>query len=329
MNENDIRPDNLKKKIRKLSTIDLHNILLHKNDYIEVVCPACESNSNKFIFEKEGFNFVSCNECETVFVNPRPTADLIKKYYNTSHVIKFWNEEVYPKSEDIRRQKIFATRVQKVKELCSRHNAKTNNLLDVGAGFGTFCEEIIKLKLFKNVLAVEPSHTMALTCQKKGIEVIKKTIEDVLLDPVDVITSFELIEHLFCPKQFINACSKNLKTNGLFFITTPNIKGFDLLTLQKVSNNICGPGHLNYFHPQSLQFLLKKCGFKVIEILTPGKLDAELVRKKVLSNEIDISEQPFLKLILIEQWSLVGEKFQAFLANNLLSSHMWMVAQKM
>ena len=29
-----------------------------------------------------------------------------------------------------------------------------------------------------------------------------------------------------------------------------------------------------------------------------------------------------------EQWESVGQPFQSFLANNLLSSHLWMVAQK-
>jgi hypothetical protein len=86
--------------------------------------------------------------------------------------------------------------------------------------------------------------------------------------------------------------------------------------------------HLNYFHPESLSSLVRSSGFAVLEVQTPGKLDAELVRKKVLAGEFDLGDQRFLRQILVDKWEQVGEAFQAFLAGNQLSSHMWLVAQK-
>ena len=328
MKEHDIRPDYMMKKIMDLAMIDINSIMQHKKDFIQVACPACESNDYDFCFTKNGFHFVNCNQCETLYINPRPNPELLNKFYNNSKETQYWNQEVYPKNEKARRDKIFAPRAKKVVELCLRYNVSTDVLLDVGAGFGTFCEEVSKLFFFKKVIAVEPSESLALSCQNKGIEVIQKPIEDLGLNPVNVITNFELIEHLFWPKDFIISCANALTTDGLLFLSTPNIKGFDLLTLKELSDNIVGPRHLNYFHPHSLKYLLEKCGFMVIEILTPGKLDAELVRKKILSNAFDISHNPFLKLILIEQWNSLGNSFQAFLAENLLSSHLWIVAQK-
>jgi len=38
-----------------------------------------------------------------------------------------------------------------------------------------------------------------------------------------------------------------------------------------------------------------QCGFEVLESLTPGQLDAELVRRKALSGELDLSADEFLK----------------------------------
>ena len=137
--------------------------------------------------------------------------------------------------------------------------------------------------------------------------------------------NFELIEHLFWPKDFINACSKILSNDGLFILTTPNVKGFDLLTLGKLHINFAGPNHLNYFHPKSLVMLLQNCNFEVLEILTPGKLDAEMVRNKIISNEINTKNQPFLNYVLLDEWDNLGKKFQKFLVDNLLSSHLWMV----
>ena len=187
-----------------------------------------------------------------------------------------------------------------------------------------------KLALFKHIIAVEPSSDLAKTCAKKGLNVIEEPIENVtFIEKADVITNFELIEHLFWPEDYISACASLLNTGGLFICTTPNIKGFDLLMLGEVSDNISGPNHLNYFNPKSFCHLLQRCGFRILETLTPGELDGELVRKKVLSGEFSLNGQPFLEEVLIHKWNLVGNQFQQFLRESGLSSHMWIVGQKL
>jgi 2-polyprenyl-3-methyl-5-hydroxy-6-metoxy-1,4-benzoquinol methylase/ribosomal protein S27E len=328
MKEKDIRPDSLMRENDKLFAEDVQKIHKRRSEFAEIPCPACESSNWKVLFEKEDFQFVCCAECEAVFINPRPTSEMLTEFYTTSKSIKHWNDRIFPASEESRRSIIFAPRAQRIAQLCSKYNARTKVLCDVGAGFGTFCEEIEKLAVFDRVFAVEPSHDMAETCRRKGLDVIEKPIEEVDLDEVSVITSFELIEHLYWPKDFLQACAGALHKGGLFVLTTPNIKGFDLLVLGKLSDNIGGPNHLNYFHPKSLCHLLQSCGFEVVEVMTPGELDAELVRKKILSGQLDISNCPFLKHLLIDNWETKSEAFQRFLQHNQLSSHLWMVARQ-
>ena len=201
--------------------------------------------------------------------------------------------------------------------------------MEVGAGFGTFCEEIGRVKMFDRGIAVEPTPGLAQTCRNKGLEVIQKPIEQVKLekDSVDVIACFEVLEHLFAPREYLRACAALLSPGGLLVLTCPNIKGFDLVVLKERSATIDAE-HLNYFHPKSLSLLADTVGLKVLELTTPGKLDCELVRKMVIGRSFDLNDQPFLRGILIDRWEEVGGRFQDFLANNRLSSHMWMVAQK-
>ena len=262
-----------------------------------------------------------------MFINPRPSLNHLNKFYESSKCLKHWNK-FFASTEDSRRQNIFVPRAVQVIELCKKYGVNTKTLLDVGAGFGTFCEEVEKHNFFDKVIAVEPSVALAEACRKKGLNVIDKPIEEISLDEVDVITNFELIEHLFCPKDFVKSCYDALSSEGLLILTTPNIKGFDLVILGKISTNIAGPNHINYFHPASLTLLLENSGFKVVEVLTPGKLDAELVRKKIISKELDTTNNPFLQLILIDKWGEIGKNLQNFLSNNNLSSHMWIVAKK-
>jgi 2-polyprenyl-3-methyl-5-hydroxy-6-metoxy-1,4-benzoquinol methylase/ribosomal protein S27E len=327
MKEDDIRPAELMLENQKLRKEDALELINKKSDFVTVSCPACDSDNYQDVFEKEGFNFVICKDCESYFINPRPTPNMLNSFYENSRCLKHWNT-LYSKTESARKNEIFIPRTNSVLEICKKFHVNNDTILDVGAGFGTFCEEIQSRQFFKKVIAVEPSNDLANACRQKGIDVIEKPIEDIDLDPVDVITNFELIEHLYYPKQFVQSCAKSLTKNGLFILTTPNIKGFDLATLGMLSTNIAGPNHLNYFNPDSLSKLLENCGFKVVEILTPGKLDAELVRKKFLEGELDPQKLPFLKQILIDKWEKLGSNFQQFLIDNGLSSHLWIVAQK-
>jgi SAM-dependent methyltransferase len=141
-----------------------------------------------------------------------------------------------------------------------------------------------------------------------------------------VVASFEVIEHLFAPREFVEHTVRLLRPGGLLMLTCPNGQGFDVEVLGTASNTV-DHEHLNYFNPSSLGRLLAGCGLELVESFTPGKLDAELVRNKVLAGEFDLSSQPFLRRVLIDQWQELGAAFQEFLIASGQSSNMWIVAR--
>jgi hypothetical protein len=63
-------------------------------------------------------------------------------------------------------------------------------------------------------------------------------------------------------------------------------------------------------------------------VSTPGRLDAEFVRTAALAGRCDLSNQPFLRRVLIDEWDTLGWPFQQFLADRKLSAHMWAVFRK-
>ncbi|MBI3855479.1 MAG: methyltransferase domain-containing protein [Planctomycetes bacterium] len=308
---------------------DVRRLLEHKPRFVKVACPACAADVPRPAFEKMGFSYVVCSRCETMYVSPRPTPELLELYYSTSENYAYWNAHIFPASEAARREKIFRPRAERMAEICRRHRVPGGTLLEVGAGFGTFCEEISRLGFFKRVIAVEPTPDLAATCRRKGLEVVQKRIEEARIDggPVNAVASFEVIEHLFAPREFLEGCARLLPPGGLLVLTCPNGKGFDIQILGPLSGAV-DTEHLNYFHPASLALLVSDAGFDVVEALTPGKLDAELVRKKALSGELDLSKEPFLKDVLIDRWESLGGSFQQFIADHGLSSHLWLVARR-
>ena len=137
---------------------------------------------------------------------------------------------------------------------------------------------------------------------------------------------------MVCPTTYLTLarlrrCGQLQGGGGVIILTCRNVKGFDIIVLQALSDTV-DTEHLNYFHPASLSHLLTECSFEVLEVLTRGKLDAELVRKKILTGELDVSSRPFLKQVLVDEWKRVGDAFQQFLIANRRSSHMWLAAHK-
>jgi 2-polyprenyl-3-methyl-5-hydroxy-6-metoxy-1,4-benzoquinol methylase len=330
LREDEIRPTELMDKQREMLLADIDRMLSRQGEFVSVACPACGSAKGRFKFEKNGMRYEDCAECATFFVNPRPSPEVLDWFYRESPNYAYWNDVIFPASEAARREKIFAPRVDRVLGLCRKYGVATGSLLEVGAGFGTFCSELKSRGRFERVVAVEPTPKLAQTCRDRGVEVIEKPVEQIEFtdgEGFDVVANFEVIEHLFDPGAFVAEMARLLNPGGLIVLTCPNGKGFDVETLGPLSNTV-DHEHLNYFNPSSLAGLMASQSLTVLESFTPGELDAELVRKKALTGEFDLSGQPFLRKVLIDEWETLGAPFQQFLVANGLSSNMWIVATK-
>lgn len=326
--ENDIRPEQMMVDKQQCVEADRQFLLDHHDQWVSVPCPACQADNPRPFGEKQGFAYVECEKCGTVYTNPRPSQAVLDEFYATSQNYAYWNRYIFPATAEVRRDRIFRPRAERLMDYCHTWQVSSGVLLEVGAAFGIFCEEVLKTGYFDRVIALEPTPDLAQTCRDKGLEVMESPIEKVEGRAIaHVIAAFEVIEHLFSPIAFIQQCEQLLHPNGLLVLSCPNVRGFDVATL-KTRSGTFDHEHINYFHPHSLPHLLKTCGFDLLDVQTPGKLDAELVRKAVLKQELSLESQPFLQTVLLDRWEELGQTFQEFLAANCLSSHMWVVAKK-
>ena len=325
-NESEIRPQDLMAGLAVEVEADLQYLLDRADRFVPASCPACGGNG-QLAFAKKGISYDCCPACRTVFANPRPSESLLHDFYTQSRTYAYWNQYIFPASEQVRRERIFAPRAERVIGFCKQYGVRMGTLLEIGAGFGTFCEEIVSRNVFQRVIALEMTPGLAATCRQRDLEVIEKPVEKLDLPDhsVDVLAAFETLEHLYSPRDFLTACRRLLAPKGLLVITCPSIDGFDVMTLGEVSDTV-DHEHLNYLNPHSIRHMATACGFDVLEVVTPGQLDADIVRNKVKQGLFSLEGQPWLQHILMDRWDDLGVKFQAFLADNQLSTHMWMVA---
>jgi SAM-dependent methyltransferase len=328
--EEDIRPARLMDEADKAMALDIARLLSRRAEFVRVPCPACGSQAARPLFSKNGFHYEQCANCETFYINPRPSPPVLAWFYADSATYDYWNAHVFPAAEEGRRKVIASPRIDRLLALCDGLAVPTESLLEVGAAFGTFCLEAASRNRFRRIVALEPTPGLARTCRQHGLETVEQPFESYGATPpadrFSVLASFEVIEHLFAPRDFLQAAHRVLRPGGLLVLTCPNGQGFDIQVLGTQSDSV-DHEHLNYFSPKSLRKLLMDCNFEVIDMGTPGRLDAELVRKKALTGEFELPADGFLRRVLIDEWDRLGPAFQEFLSEHGLSSHMWMAAR--
>lgn len=329
LSEAELCPEDLLAEQEAAFARDIERLHARTGEFVEVSCPACAETGSREAFGKYGFAFRSCVRCRTIYMSPRPSPEVMGDYYANSENYAYWAKYIFPASESARREKIHKPWLERVVGYCDRNGVPRGTLLEIGPGFGTFAEVATASGKFGRVVAVEPTPEMAAACRARGVEVIEARVEDADLSgigPVDVVVSFEVIEHLFRPADLPRQAARLLKPGGLLVVSCPNGLGFDVAMLGARSQAVDAE-HVNLFNPESLAMLLDAAGFEVVESGTPGRLDAEIVREVALKEGPQSLPDPFMRRVLLDDWDTLGWPFQQFLASNGLSSHMWVAAR--
>lgn len=299
-----------------------------KHRFVPVDCPACNSQKSIALYEKFGVQHVRCAECDTQYVTPRPSASLISDFLVRSEHYALFARSIFPASAERRRELIFRPRAARVLDAARRIGLAGGTLMEIGAGYGFFCEEILRHGFFDRVVGLEPSPEWAQVCRKRGIEVVESVYEEAdYSDPVDIVVCFEVIEHLFDPAHFVRWVHAKLGSGGILYLTCPNIAGFETRVLGAESTTI-DHEHINLFNPKSLSYLLESNGFEVLEVSTPGHLDVDLVEKAYRSGIVNRETMGDFLADVLDAPQDVKDGFQTFLREQGLSSNMMVLARR-
>jgi 2-polyprenyl-3-methyl-5-hydroxy-6-metoxy-1,4-benzoquinol methylase len=326
-----IRSDDFSKIQEEAYQRDLERLYKNLADFVDVKCPACDTDEWNIKFEKYKCSFRECEACETIYMSPRPSPKIMDDYYSNSENYEIWNKYIFPKSEDVRREKICKPNLLELIKVCNAAGFKHPSLVEIGPGFGTFASLAVSSSYFNRVTVIERTPEMVEACHKRGLAVINSSLEDLKeLDrkkTADVVVCFEVLEHVYDPSKYLKAVNLLMKKDGIFMFTCPNGKGFDTALLGEHSPAV-DTEHVNLFNTNSIQVLLKKNGFQTQHIETPGKLDVDIVKRAVDRGLVDLGNLGFLSTLFKEGDGDALESLQQFLANHSLSGNMRVIARK-
>lgn len=151
---------------------------------------------------------------------------------------------------------------------------KKGKLLDVGCGVGDFAESFKHYRPGLEIHATDISSNAIAKAKKRKLKVIFKVADAQKLsfknETFDVVTCFDLIEHVCYPKKVIGEIYRVLKPGGLFHAFIPTEK--NLLSVEGLfiklgwkGKEIYG-GHPHHFSKKQVLSLLEKTGFKVEKV---------------------------------------------------------------
>lgn len=324
--EEEIRPEKIFDKYLELTNQDAIDFFSNV-ERIEIPCPVCNNKGEKWA-TKSGFSYQFCERCLSIFISPRPVREAFDAYYRDSPSTKYWATTFYKVTEAARREKLWKPKAQMIKERIELYKGDNpvSYIVDIGGGYGVFDEEI-KLIMDITPIVIEPSIHLAKICRGKGIEVIEKFMEDIrpseLPNGRKCYVSFELFEHLHDPALFLNTVIESMNQDDLFIFTTLSGMGLDIQVLGENAKALSPPHHLNFMNPKSASTLLQSIGFEVIEAITPGKLDIDIIKK----NKQYIKDE-FWKNIINYSSNIELDAIQESIASLGLSSHMMITCRK-
>ena len=141
---------------------------------------------------------------------------------------------------------------------------RPGRLLDVGAGNGLFVK-IAQEEFGWQARGIVLSETeVAFAKRALDVSLDRVRLEDVG-EVFDLVTTFNVLEHVVDPVAFLQLMSRRLSTNGLVALSTPSSAAIQArLQGLKAWRMIAPPHHVNIFSRRALELTLRKAGFEVL-----------------------------------------------------------------
>ncbi len=229
-----------------------------KKNRFDTVQSFSPSSSDFGIF----FDLFKCQGCGAVFSLQYPDLKQIESFYLTS------NHEGYL-SESNNRQKTFKNIIKIAKNYLGECTTDIS-LLDIGASAGLFLHTVRETEPHWRVSGIEASYQAVKSCKQMfGIDLMHGMLEDMPLElhrqKYDVISMFDIIEHVKEPLKMMQKVSELLKDDGVLILTTPNIQSWTAKLLQsrwwsyRLMHNVL-------FARQSMRHLLSRSSLEVIRM---------------------------------------------------------------
>lgn len=299
-----------------------------------VACNLCGSEKHTALYEMpdreffrdEFFTVVQCDRCGLGFLNPRPTASEIQKYYPQDY---YQDPPTASHSRYLNRRFMWQARYLQELEL----ERTRKKLLDVGCANGDFPRFMAARGW--DVEGVEISESSQ---RITDFRVFTQEFQDIPVnEPVyDAVTAWAVFEHVHDPMAYFRKASQLVKKDGLFVFLVPNFSS--VASRHLFCEDI--PRHLYFFTRETVQEYLHKTGFTLVKEdngrgiykLAPNNWLAFMIRTRLLGKtytfkDVPLTSKEFRRIHHLPSGLVTALKYAAYSPASVIDRMLWPVIE--
>uniref|UniRef100_A0A7C6A898 Class I SAM-dependent methyltransferase n=1 Tax=candidate division WOR-3 bacterium TaxID=2052148 RepID=A0A7C6A898_UNCW3 len=225
----------------------------------EVLCFRCQKKG-ELLFYHQKYPIVKCPICDQIFTGKKLISNELKDFYNDARYFKgMYGESKYHPSQIWHR--IVA---RKRLKLIAQFQAK-GKLLDIGSGYGIFLAVAKHYGwLVWGVELSKPACDYASSLYQLNIFNGEVEVANYPDQFFDVITSWDVLEHIPNPVIFLKGVRRIIKKSGYLALSVPNVDSFAARLIPTKWWSLRPEQHLWHFSPKTLSRLLFEQGFEPV-----------------------------------------------------------------
>lgn len=229
------------------------------------LCPVCEQagakewllGPDRFHGRQQRYKLVRCPACSLVWLSQPPTADEMYQHYTDAYDrLISGSGQNSPERWRARKDTLFQYK-------------KSGALLDMGCSSGAFLQSLQGKQWA--LYGIEMSKDSAKNAEaRSGAHVFVGHVLEASFPPesFDVITCFDVLEHLYEPRRIMARVREWLKPGGIFYVLVPNVDSAEARVFGSYWHGLELPRHLFHYSPSALRFLAETAGLKEVSIET-------------------------------------------------------------
>jgi len=231
----------------------------------KIKCPLCHSTKTRLVeiihtseikeaylnsygvtadFQSNEISYVNCSNCELHFFDPITTGD--EKFYEQLQKFDWYYMTDKPEYS-----------------IAKRFLPASGQILEVGSGKAAFAQFVGK----DRYVGLEFNDEAISRAKSIGIKLIKESIENHAVKQASqyaAVISFQVLEHISSPFNFIEGCIDSLKEGGYLILAVPNHDGICGLAQNSVLD--LPPHHLSHWSETTMRHIAKQYHLDIVSI---------------------------------------------------------------
>jgi SAM-dependent methyltransferase len=216
----------------------------------------------------DNFQLVTCSACTFVYQNPQLSTAEMQPYYQEDYISYFQGTEATLS----RLQWFLVTYGMRKRAQPLLRHLQQGRLLDVGCATGHFLQYMEVQKGWQ-VAGIEPNAAAARFAREHfQLDLHVGYLDDCPYPDhsFDVVTMWDVFEHLIDPHAALQTIKRLLKPGGLFVLRVPQIESVDARLFGRYWIGLDQPRHYFLFSKKTLHEMLERAGFAPVGAGTPA-----------------------------------------------------------